>query len=327
MFISAVALNGRADTVIYDDGVWRVSGLENPVTNANRIAVSVGSQPSGSFTELRIYRSYAGGFPQVYLIQAEGVLTPAVPPNGDLGGTFHLTGYWDCYVGQRLDVRITSLNLQPNTGNTTALKFTGTLSNGTSLQASDLRLKLQLKDDSTVQLNVRYTLYATSFLCIDPYRQTFGEGFQFARIASNFVSDQIKANDGARAKTVIGQNCGCCGCNRITGFVCANFVSTNGYVYPYPVRMVDTGLYVSHGIPGPLNTTALTIDMKNPRPSSTSAQGYLAATTDPAVNNVDVWVNWDKAQPQYSPGQKVRAFQFNLIASVPEPKSCDLIVP
>lgn len=327
LFFGAAAVSGRADTEIYNDGVWIVDGVASASPNVTNIDVTVDGQLVGSFTELKVHRSVSGAFQQVFLFEGNGGLSPAVPPAGEFGGTFRLTGYWDCYAGERLDVRITNLNIQSNTGNTSALKFNGALSNGTSLQSTDLTLKLLLGSDNNVRMDVRYTLYATSSVCVDPYRQQYGEGFQVARIASNYISDQIKDNDAARINTVLGQSCGCCGCNRVTGFVCASFFNGTGYIYPYASFMTDSGLYMLHGIPGPRNTPALKIELKKPGHGKCSAQGYIVTTTDPTEDNANLWINWDQAYTQYAPGQKIRKFQFRLLGQLPEAKYCDIFLP
>lgn len=313
-----------ADTEIYNDGTWIVTGVDPGATN---ITVTVAGQAAGSFSELQVSTLISGVFQPVFLIGGSGDLSPAVQPAGAFGGKFHLTGYWDCSAGERLDVRITTLNIQPNATKTTALYFNGALSNGTSLQATDLSLKLFLPNSTTVRMDVRYTLYATSTLCIDSYRQQSGEGFQAARIACNYISDQVKDNDAARVKTILGQSCGCCGCSRVTGFVCASFFNGTGYIYPFPSVMKDNGLWMLHGIPGPNNTPMLKIEVNQPPHNKCSAQGYIVTTADPTEDNADLWINWDRADSQYAPGQKVRKFQFHLLGLLPEAKSCDIFLP
>ncbi len=322
-----VATVVRAQTSLYEDGTWIVTGLVDTNPGPPRIDVSVGGQPAGSFSELLIYRSYAGGFPLVYSIRASGALTPAVPPSGVLGGSFHLTGYWDCYSGEQLDVRIVSLNIQPNTGNYKVLNFNGAVSDGAALQATDLTLKLKLPDSNTVRMDVRYTLYAVDNLCVDQWHQQYGEGFQVARMVSNFISEQEKFNDGARVNTVIGQNCDCCGCNNVTGYVCAPFFNADAYVFPFPTHMSDNGLHMMHWTIGPRNTAALKIDLKKPSRKQCSVQGHILPTTDPAADNVNLWINWDNANQQYTLGQKVRQCRFGLVATLPESKACDIVLP
>jgi hypothetical protein len=327
LFLAALTLNGLADTEIYNDGTWIVDGVQGTDVGATNISVTVAGQLVGSFTELKISRLIGGVFEQVFLIEGRGGLSPDVPPAGAFGGKFHLTGYWDCYAGERLDVRITALNIQPNTSKTTALYFNGALSNGTSLQATDLSMKLFLPNNNTVRTDVSYTLYAASPVCVDQYRQQYGEGFQAARIASNYISDQIKDNDAARIKTVLGQSCDCCGCSRVNGFVCASFFNGIGYIYPFPSVMSDNGLWMLHGIPGPRNTPMLKIEVNQPPRSKCSAQGYIVTTLDPTEDNADLWINWDQADTQYAPGQKLRKFKFRLLGLLPEAKSCDIFLP
>ena len=314
----------RADTEIYNDGAWSVTGVNPSATN---ITVTVAGQSVGSFSELQVFRSINGVFQPVYLIQATGGLSPAVPPAGVFGGKFHLTGYWDCSAGERSDVRITTLNIQPNTTKTTALYFNGALSNGSSLQATDLSMKLFLPNSDTVRLDVRYTLFAISAVCVDPYQQQYGQGFQAARIASNYITNDVKYNDSARIKTVLGQSCDCCGCNRVTGFVCAGFFNGTGYIFPFPSVMTDNGLWMMHGIPGPSNTPMLKIEVSQPPHNKCSAQGYIVTTLDPTEDNADLWINWDRAYTQYAPGQKIRKFQFHFLGMLPAAKTCDLLLP
>jgi len=327
VFLCVATTSSHADAEIYNDGVWIVDGAEDAGPSVTNIDVTVAGQLVGSFSELKVFRLINGVFQQVFLFEGTGGLSPAVPPAGDFGGRFHLTGYWDCYAGERLDVRITTLNIQPNTTKTTALNFNGTLSNGSSLQATDLTLKLLVPNSTTVRMDVRYTLYATSALCVDPYKQQYGEGFQLARIASNFLSTQVKDNDAARIKTILGQSCGCCSCNRVTGFVCASLFNGTGYIYPFASPMSDSGLWMLHGIPGPRNTPALKIELNQPARGKCSAQGYIVPTTNATEDNVNLWVNWDRAYTQYAPGQKINKFQFHLLGQLPEAKSCDIFLP
>jgi hypothetical protein len=326
-FTVALAACCRADSVIYNDGVWIVNGVDAG-TNLTHIAVSVGDQPAGNFSELTIQRSYAGGLPLIYSIRADGALRPAVPPTGALGGSFYLTSYWDCYLGQQPDVRITSLNIQPNSKNFNYLKFNGAVSNGSTLQATDFNMKLSLPNSSTVRLDVKYTLYAMFNICIDPNRQETGEGFQVARMASNYISSQVKDNDGASVKGFVGPICDCCSCWYNKGGVCANFVNADGYVYPYFVWMAKTQALMLHSLAGPRNTPALRVGLKNPSRKNCGVQGYTVFTSDPTEDNVNLWVNWQTANPSYGAGQKVRAVRLTLDALLPQPAvSCDILVP
>jgi hypothetical protein len=324
-----VALSARcaADTVLYNDGVWVVNGIDQAGTNLNRIAVSVGGEPAGSYTELAVFRSFGGGFPQVYSIKADGGLQPAVPASGVLGGTFQLGGYSDCFAGKRLDLRFVTLNLQPNTTKFNSLVFNGVVSNGSTLQATDYCMTLSLPNDNTVRMDVRYALYATANLCVDQFEQQSGQGFLAVRIASNYISNQIMDNDGMRVKGFLGPFCDCCGCWWERGYICANFTNQTGSVLPYPAAMAGSRLLMLHRQVGPNNTAALSIDLKSPSRSGCTVQGSTVLSDDPSTNNVEIWINWDKAKPQYAVGQKVRTFRFRFEAEVPQPERCDFFVP
>ena len=326
--VAAFSARCRADTVLYNDGVWIVNGIDEADTNLHRIAVTVGGQLVGNYTELAVLRSLGGAFSQVYSVRGDGGLQPAVPPSGALGGAFHLTSYWDCSLGQQPEVRIISLNLQPNTKNFNCLKFNGMVSNGGTLQATNLTMKLYLPNDSTVRLKVSYTLYATFNICVDQSHQYTGEGFQVARIAANYISSQVKDNDGVNVKGYVGPVCDCCGCSYQKGGVCANFTNATSYIYPYFVWMANSQALVLHSQPGPRNTAALRIGIQNPGRSNCGVQGYTVFTTNSTEDNVNLWVNWQAANSIYGAGQKVRAISLTLDALLPQPAvSCAYLAP
>ena len=315
-----------ADTVLYNDGTWIVSGIDGASTNSHQIAASVDAQPVGNFTELAVYRSFGGGFPQVYSIQAEGGLQPAVPPTGVLGGTYHITGYWDCYANERVDLRFLTLNIQSNTKKFGSLRFNGTVSSGTSLQATDLKMTLDLPNDTTVRMDVRYTLYATTSLCVDQWQQQSNQGFQVVRITANYISNEIMENDGLQVKGFLGPICDCCDCWWDKGYICTTFTNQTASVLPYAAAMSGSQLLVLHRQLGPNNTAALRVNIKNPSQSNCSVQGATVLAVDPSAHNVDTWINWDKAKSQYIAGQKVRPIRFVLEAELPQPERCDYIV-
>jgi putative hemolysin len=325
--LAAFPARSNADTVLYNDGTWIVSGIDGASTNSHQIAVSVAGQPAGDFTEIAVFRAFGGGSPQVYSIQADGGLQPAVAPTGVLGGTYHLTGYWDCFGNERSDLRFISLNIQSNTKKFSSLKFNGTVSNGTSIQATDLGMTLDMPNDQTVRLDVRYTLYATASVCVDQWQQQSNQGFQVVRIAANYISNEIKENDGFQVKGFLGPFCDCCDCWWDKGYICSTFTNQTGSVLPYSAAMSGSQLLVLHRQSGPNNTAALRVTMKNPSSSNCSVQGATVFSIDPAAHNVDTWINWDKAKSQYTPGQKIRPIRFVLQAELPQPEQCDFVVP
>jgi hypothetical protein len=323
----ASSIQSPADTVLYNDGVWIVSGLAESSSNSPAVAVSVDNQPVGNFGTLTVSRVFGEGLPEVYSIQADGGLQPAVPPSGVPGGTYHLTGYWDCYAGQRLDLRFVTLNIQSNTKKFNSLRFDGTVSNETTLQATDFKMKLDLPKDNIVRLNVRYTLYAAANVCVDQWQQQSNQGFQVVRITSNYISNDVMENDGLQVKGFLGPICDCCGCWWDKGYICTAFSNQTASVLPYSAAMAGRDLLVLHRLIGPNNTAALRATIKSPSRSNCSVQGATVFALDPSTQNVDTWINWDKANPQYAPGQKVRAIRLLLQAELPQSERCDYVVP
>ena len=318
---------GASETVVYNDGVWLVTGVDEVGPALDRISVYVGGLPGGTFTELTVSHLFGASFPVVYSFHADGRLQPAVPPTGVLGGSFRLTGYWDCYSGAQMGLRISTLDIQPNTKNYKYLKFTGRLDNGTTLSASDLKMKLELPNDGSVRMSVQYSLYALDFLCVDPEFQYLGDGFHVATMHSRYLGPGANLNDGARVKGYLGESCDCCDCDPITGQICTGFSNRTGYVFPYQVWMAGSQVAMLHTQYTPQNTPALSIELKQPGRSNCSVQGYTELSADPTTDNVELWANWDFAATQYEPYQKIRKFKFDLIAQPPGLENCKLVVP
>jgi hypothetical protein len=316
-----------ADTTLYDDGAWRVVGADDPVTNAVLITVLVGGEPVGEFSELKVFRSFSGGLPQVVSLKGSGALRATPPLAGDFGGTFYLTQVWDCFDRPTPELAFVQLDIQPNKNNRRYLKMRGQLTNGDSLQAGNLRLRFEVTDDANVQANFRYSLFATADICVDPWRRQLKEGFRLARIRSNFLSSSVHENDGARAIGVVGEVCDCCDCRKITGSICAPFVNGTGYVFSPPVEMGDRVLTAFHSHPGPANTPALRITVKKPKLKRLWSQGFLTATDDATTQNVELWVHWGGAEDNYRAGQKLGSFDYTLSARIPESFRCDFISP
>ncbi len=329
-WLPAVALltqTALADTTLYDDGAWRVVGANDPATNAAVITVLVGGEPAGEFSELKIFRAFSSGLPQVVSLKGSGAFRATPPPAGEFGGTFYLTQIWDCFSGPTPDLAFVQLDIQPNKNNRRYLKMRGQLSNGASLQAGNLRLRFEVTDDANVLANFRYSLFATADICVDPWRRQLKEAFRLARIQCNFLSSSVHQNDGARAIGVVGEVCDCCGCRDITGSICAPFVNVTDYVFSPPVEMGDRALTAFHSHPGPANTPALRIAVRKPGLRRLWAQGFLTATDDATTQNVGLWVHWGGAADNYRAGQKLGSFDYTLSARIPETFRCDFISP
>lgn len=321
----AFASSTLADTTIYDDGTWRVVGADDLGPDPVPIALSVGGVPSGNFSELKVYRAFEGGMPQAFSVKGNGALLATTPPTGVFGGTFHLTQYWDCFDGPSPSLAFLALDIEPATGNARQLNARGRISNGDSLEASDLSLKFEVDNDSTARIDVRYTLYALRDLCLDPFRRELKDAFRAVRITSNYLSPTVHENDGVRVVGVVGKVCDCCDCYKLSGSICSDFVNTTDYVYSSPIRLANETIFLLHSHIGPANTPTLKITVKSPSKKKLSVQGFVTETDDPNEENVEVWINWDKAKKNYRAGKKIGVFQFVLSARIPEPKNCDYI--
>lgn len=314
------------NTTLYDDGLWRVEGYEDTGTLGPQIAVAVDGLPHGTFLELRAYRFYGTAYSEVYRIMADGALRPTVPAQGTTGGVFRLTGFWDCQDGARMNLRIASLDIRSNPTPRPWLRMRGALTDDKSLAARDLTLTLDLPDAATVRLAVRYSLIATRYICIDPWRQNTGEGFQVARMFTHHRAAGTPANDTARVLAYLDELCDCCRCWWRIGWLCAAFPEQTGYVFPYPAWMAGSQLRMVNSRWDPPRTPTLAIDVRRPHRRQCSAQGHLTATASASTNNVTLWVNWDFPRFDYAAGRRLGRFQFDLLAQLPGPERCELVV-
>jgi hypothetical protein len=322
-----LARQGSANTALYNDGTWVVTGIDATDITARTMNVAVDGVPAGEFAELEIQRAYAGGYALVCSIQANGGTRLTVPPTGVLGGAFYLTRYVDCYQEQQLPLGILTLNIHSNTKKFKSLQFNGTLSNATTLQSTDLAMKLELRNNGNVRMDVRYALDAIANVCVDQWSQQSGEGFQVVSMTSNYISNNVLYNDGFKMKGFLGPYCDCCDCYYEKGSICANFVNQTDYILPYFAWMSNSKLQMLHWLIGPRNTPALRVTLKNPKGAACSVQGNTVLSADPTAENVNLWVNWSKAKTQYNPGDRVLSCHFNFEAMLPDGTSCDLVVP
>jgi hypothetical protein len=59
-----------------------------------------------------------------------------------------------------------------------------------------------------------------------------------------------------------------------------------------------------------------------PRPAQMTPQGFVTQSGDPNTDNVDLWGNWDVAQPAYAAGNPIGHFVYILKAIPPGPMPC-----
>jgi hypothetical protein len=85
-----------ADTNLVNKKFWVVDGTDDSATNASSITVSTNGYAVGAFTELAFSYNIDGtNVVPVGVVKGSGEIQMAVP-YGPFGGSFFLTGYWDC---------------------------------------------------------------------------------------------------------------------------------------------------------------------------------------------------------------------------------------
>lgn len=316
------AAGALADTTLFDNGVWRVTAATDPAANATAIAISVGGVPAGNFSAINIAHVFTGaGFPQFFSVKGRGAIQVVMPPPGVAGGTFYLTRYWDCAAGLTADLQIFALDLPANAGG--SLTITGHAGNLSSLEAAKFRLRFYEPDDDLVRVEVSYKLSATRDLCVDQSRQDVSEGFQVARIASNYLSAEEHASNYLNYFAVLDEYCDWFGCVEFIGGVCAQLRNENRALVCFADRLADPHLVLAHTGPTPRNTPTLAVHFRSPSPKRLVPQGASALAADPAAENVELWGNWPKAKPSYLAGQKIGSFRFYLEVFRPGAVWCD----
>lgn len=310
-FVSLSATPISADTKIFEQGGWIVSGATDTAPNARKLRVRVQGQFVGKFSELKIARKTgAGDFPQVFSIKGSGAFRANLP-TGEFGGTFYGTGYWDCdaAVGFVQNLFIKALDIRLDTGR--ILKFQGKASNHDSLRAKAFTVRLSPPKNNRLRARVNYKLVATRALCIDAIRQQNHEGFRIARAASMYVSATTHDSDQARYT------------DNSQKAVCANLKNENGFIFTNPMPLGQSNLLLVHTTAQPRNTPTLSIEFISPSFSRVTPQGYVTQTDDPDDDNVDLWGNWDAASAQYAAGQVIGNFEYMLEARAPSMAACN----
>ena len=192
------ALPAFGDSNLVTTGDWIVDRAVDPAPDAQNVNIVVDKSPVGAASELKVYFNFDGtNAMQVFSLKGSGVIQPSLPPPGEPGGVFLLTGYWDCDAGFIGSMAITDLEFRTK-GRGKTLIVRGKISNGDSLYAADLQLKFSPPDTNSIALEVRYRLTASRDLCVDMTHHDTQEEFQVARMLSNFVSAETNQNDRIR---------------------------------------------------------------------------------------------------------------------------------
>jgi hypothetical protein len=322
-WLVAVAPPAVADTDLFDNGSWILVGASDPGPDPRDIAVSIGGVPAGSFSELKLYFAFPGaGFAQVFSITGRGAVRASLRPPGEFGGTFWLTRYWDCSIGLVASLFITELNLRVDPKNPRVLIFEGAVSNETSFEANDFRLKFPSPNTNEVKVEVSYTLVATRNFCVDSARQSLAEGFQVARMSSSFIDSDEKRSDLIRYQTRFSF-CDVFGCFSGTESVCGSLHNEDASLVCFEDDLADPGLLLVHQSPFPANTPTLKINFDKPKPKKLNPQGRTFFSDDPDVDNVEFWANWRAAKDNYKSGKKVGKFEYVMKVIPPDTVSCN----
>lgn len=294
-----------ADTRLFRSGKWTVDGAADTAPNRRDIKISVGGQPAGNFSELKLFHDIAGGAPQVFSVKGSGALRPVLPTPGQFGGTFYATGYWDCERGFLQNTAITELNILIDPDDPGVLRLTGKASNLSSFEASDFTLRFLPSSMASVKVEVSYTLVATTTICVDEMRQGQREGFRIARIASNFLSSEIHDSDQAQYLSTPRK------------VVCENLKNNGRFMFSSPLAMAGTTLSLVHTRAVPRTTPTLHLTFREPVPGQITPRGFVAASSDSNDDNVDLWANWDGAKSTYVAGATIGRFDYTLEAIPP----------
>lgn len=299
-----------SDTTLFDNSIWAVNGGSDTGQNSRDIKVYVQGQFVGNFSELKILHFMLNlGFPQIFSIKGNGALRPTIP-QGEFGGTFYATGYWDSDSGFIQTMPILELDIQLNPVDTTILQFSGNSSNLITFEAPDFTLNVFPPSLDSVKVDVLYSLITTNDFNIDTTRQIQHEGFKIARIASNYISTQINDSDQARYIDTLGME------------ICVDLVNEDGFIFTDSSSLFPMGesdLYLINTDSLPRNTPTLILKFLQPDPKFITPQGFVTYSIDPDDDNVDFWGNWESVEAAYNVGDTIGIFIYTLLAIPPEP--------
>jgi hypothetical protein len=331
--VAAVALAGTgamaggaalADTSVVNEKFWVVDGTDDSATNANSMAVSLKGQAVGAFSELAFSYNIDGtNVVPVGVVKGSGEIQMAVP-NGPFGGSFFLTGYWDCDAGYVPTMVISNLDFRLKGGKAPALVLKGKISNGVSMAAKDFQLIMLVPRPQLMEAELKYTLTATTNFCVDDIIHTNRENFELARMASNYLSPDTHENDIVRFVKVTSHTCVLNFCRTTRKSFCYaltdedRFVITNGApsLGGNPISLLNDGTVNT-------NSPTLAVKFMSPGPGSIRPQALVKASSDPTAENVSYWGNWRGVKATYRAKKKVVKVRYMLEVTPPKALSCD----
>ena len=304
---------------VFAEGAWRVDGAQDDAADALDIEARANGLPQGSCSELIVAHEATDlGTPQIFSVKGSGALRPVLLPPADFGATFYMTGYWECsdlpLSGDDFhqNTFIEMLDLRRDPEDTSVLRLVGRISNRVSFAASDFVLRIFPPQPGRTRAEVSYTLVATDDFCVS--FEKAHERLWAARIASNFVSDQIYDSDLVLYVDPDGDP------------RCEQLENQDGSILTDPQPLGTKQLFLVHSAPEPRRTPTLFLKFRRPRHDRITPQGFVThveGPTAPMADNVSLWGNWQRVAPAYVADSPIGRFRYVLAAVRPRPLACD----
>ena len=320
-------MTGRAafaDTNVVNEKSWVIDGTDDPATNASSIAVSWKKQAVGAFTELAFSYNIDGtNVVPVCVIKGSGEIQMALPFS-PFGGSFFLTGYWDCDAGYVPTMVISNLEIQLKGGKKAMVELKGQISNQLSMASKNFEMMLFMPKPELVEAELHYTLTATADFCVDELIHTNEDNFQTVRMASNYLSPGTNENDLARFERITSQTCVFGYCDTVQKSFCYSFANQDGLlVTNHPPKLGGSRISLVNDESGGTNTPTLEVRFMAPAPGDLHPQGQESATMDPTAENVSYWGNWAGVKGTYRAKRRVGTMRYILQVIPPGALSCD----
>jgi hypothetical protein len=313
-----------ADTNLVNKKFWVVDGTDDSATNASSITVSTNGYAVGAFTELAFSYNIDGtNVVPVGVVKGSGEIQMAVP-YGPFGGSFFLTGYWDCDAGYVPTMVISNLDIRLKGGKAPVLELKGKISNQVSMAAKDFELKVLVPKARLMEAELSYTLTATTNFCVDKFTHTNDDNFEVARMASNYLSPDVNENDGARFVKVTSHFCVLEFCFTTKKSFCYALADEDRLLITNkPPKLGGNTIWLMNNGNSPTNTPTLAVKFMSPSSGQLRPQGLESATVDPTAENVSYWGNWAEVKGMYRAKKKVAKVRYMLEVSTPGTLSCD----
>jgi len=313
-----------ADTNLLDNGFWVVDGTDDTGPNPTNITLSVDGHSVSSFSELVLSYNVGGsGVVAVCTIKGSGGIRLSLPPPGEFGGTFFTTGYEDCDDGLIPTMSFVELDIRAKKGQKGDLQLKGRISNFTSMEAKDFKMRFSPPDVDSTSVDVQYTLFATRDICVNQTNSAMADDLHAVSMAANYLSPSEQENDLARYVRISSKTCFFYGCVVNKKSVCESLVDTNGFLINTPRALGTSSMLLVHTQPLPRNTPTLSVQFHTPSHGSIKPQGFVTESADPTEQNITLWGNWGPAKASYRNKQRIEKFRYTLSVVPPRTYGCD----